>query len=266
MGGHLIKGNNKISVVIPCSYKHAPYLYSLLEFYECQTQLPDEVVISLSEIQRVSDNLQEQIKKQQWAFPVKLITTNAKKYAGDNRNIACSHAQGDIFVCQDADDLPHPQRLEIISFFFTTQPVNQVLHSWLNEKDFINDFNYYTISSVSHVLPTSYQHIWSFRVHFGNVAITKEVFKIIKWTSNPRGQDVIFNKMVMDRFKKCLIIRVPLLVYRAKLSTNKIKKLWDTLKKRGISKRYKVEVINYDLEGNKEDFNEEVFLGCPCPA
>ena len=39
----------KVSVIIPCYYKHAGCLDSLLELYAQQTTLPDEVVVVVSE-------------------------------------------------------------------------------------------------------------------------------------------------------------------------------------------------------------------------
>ena len=42
-----------ISIIIPCVYKHACYLQNLLEHYKNQTLLPDEIIISLSESDKI---------------------------------------------------------------------------------------------------------------------------------------------------------------------------------------------------------------------
>lgn len=177
--------------------------------------LPGEVIISLSEAHKVPNSIKSALQNRLWKFPVNVIMTDQKKYAGDNRNIASQNAKGDILVCQDADDLPYPQRLEIIEYFFNTYPISQLLHGWIKgDKNVFNNVTYYALNDVPYIFPTSYQNIWSFKVHFGNVAISRQVFKSLQWTSMPRGQDVEFNQRVYNRFRQCIIIRVPLLVYR----------------------------------------------------
>ena len=52
----------KTSIIIPCHPKHAQYLYELLKFYENQTILPNEVVISLSEANQVDLILKNNFK------------------------------------------------------------------------------------------------------------------------------------------------------------------------------------------------------------
>ena len=108
----------KTSVIIPCFYGHFQHLDELMNALCNQTVLPDEIVISLSEIDKLDPILVENFENKQYPFPVKLIKHQERLWAGPNRNSACQHASGDIFICQDADDLPHPQRIEIIKYFF----------------------------------------------------------------------------------------------------------------------------------------------------
>ena len=65
-------------------------------------------------------NFLEKKKIENMKYPFKVIYIFHKecKYAGDNRNCACEKASGDIFITQDADDIPHPQRIEIIKYMF----------------------------------------------------------------------------------------------------------------------------------------------------
>ncbi len=107
-----------VSVIIPCYYKHADQLPMLLEHLCNQSTLPEEVVISLSEADKCERWIVESIEGAIYPFKVKLLQTNEKLPAGSNRNIACRNAKGDIFITQDADDIPHVQRVEIIKFVF----------------------------------------------------------------------------------------------------------------------------------------------------
>jgi glycosyltransferase involved in cell wall biosynthesis len=88
----------RISIIIPCHYKHAQYLENLLHLYEQQTLTPDEVVISFSG----SDDNNPfiiRIKQQVWRFYVNILISKAPLTAGQNRNRACSSATGDILIC-----------------------------------------------------------------------------------------------------------------------------------------------------------------------
>src|SRR3989344_6793822 len=119
------------SIIIPCHPKHAQYLYELLKIYEKQTNLPDEVVISISEAHQIEPNIIKLLQDEQWHFPVKLLLSDKKLFAGQNRNIACSYATSEIFICQDADDFPHPQRIEIIKYFFVKYGIDFLLHKFI---------------------------------------------------------------------------------------------------------------------------------------
>ena len=210
------------SVIIPCYHKHAPSLYSLLRLYEQQTQLPDEVIISLSEYQLVNKEVMAQLSSEQWAFPVTIILSEQKKYAGDNRNTACEHASGTIFICQDADDIPHPQRVDIIHHFFKHYPVDHLFHQWVevlpgDEASFIQ---YDTPENISFTYHQAFRELWwCGKFTNGNVALARHVFDTVRWSSEPRGQDTLFNAEVYKHFKQGIAIQAILLGYRMYLSS-----------------------------------------------
>lgn len=219
----VINKNNTVSVIIPCYYKHAPLLYSLLALYEQQTRLPDEVVISLSQAHLVDAQVIENIENRQWAFPVKLIMTDEKKYAGENRNIACEHATGSIFMCQDADDIPHPQRVEIITHFFDNYPVDHLFHQLvevLPEGTETSFGEYNNLEYISFAYHKNFDELWHYgQFTNGNVAIARHVFDTVRWSSQPRGQDTLFNDEVYKHFEHGIAIQAVLLGYRRYLSS-----------------------------------------------
>jgi len=232
--------NRTTSLIIPCCASHASHLLELLKMYEQQTELPDEVVISLSESQKVPANIFKELQAKSWIFPINLILSEKKLFAGENRNTACQEAKGDILICQDADDIPHPQRIEIINYFFRMQRVDHIIHQMetLNpekgiykreKRTFIkwdeNDsipFDHYKLSNnVPFFFPKDFWTVWCGGIYTsGNIAITREVFDTIKWGNEPRGEDTIFNKKVYNTFKKCIAIEVPLYVCRKHLSSH----------------------------------------------
>lgn len=207
------RNNSKTSLIIPCCAKHARHLSLLLRVYEQQAELPDEVVISLSEVNLVSNIILDTLKKELWSFPIRLVISKKKLFAGENRNRACEHATGDILICQDADDLPHPQRIEIIKYFFKTYQVDHLMHEMVVFKqnqsfsyNYYKDFSQIPFCYFDGFTDACYGHFTN-----GNVAIAKHVFDTVKWIGiMPKAQDVMFNKQVYKNFKHCIGVKVPL--------------------------------------------------------
>jgi glycosyltransferase involved in cell wall biosynthesis len=213
-----------ISVLIPCCAKHAPHLPALIELYEHQTVLPDEIVISLSEAHQVSGDIITKIQETAWRFPVIIITSPEKQFAGENRNNAAMRATGTILVCQDADDIPHPQRIEIIKYFFEHYEVDHLMHQWtkLGPLDKIQFSHHQDLREISHVdlYLKNFRLINKLNLTNGNIAIRRNVFDKIKWSKAPRGQDTEFNRAVYKQFKNCIGIKASLLYYRMFLSSS----------------------------------------------
>ena len=209
----------KTSIIVPCIAQHAHHLYNLVNSYQNQTELPDEMVISLSSCDEVvQTDVVEMVREESWGFQVKLLATKEKLFAGENRNRACEHATGTLLICQDADDIPHPQRVEIITYFFKNYRIDHLIHQFVpwrcvpGENPFIQ---YNDLSSLAFFYPQMFQEICDIGTFTnGNSAMMREVFDAIKWSACPRGQDVIFNKAVYARFSHCIAIPIPLLGYR----------------------------------------------------
>lgn len=218
-----ISGNFlKTSVIVPCHPKHAKYLYELLKAYEKQTNLPDEVVISISEVSQVDPSIIESLRTGPWHFHLKLILSEHKQLAAKNRNIACKNATGEIFICQDADDLPHPQRIEIVKYFFgKLNQLDFLLHEFVyNNNDGIqkikniDDFNFLKYSYIH-----TYHEAWVVSyILFGQPALHRRVFEKIQWPDIPIDEDNSFDNKVITSFKNCIMVRCPLYIYRKELS------------------------------------------------
>ena len=208
----------KASIIVPCYHGHARYLASIIELYEQQTILPYEMVISLSEAQKVDASLIQSLRRAKYVFPVTLITSDQKLHAGENRNNACSRARGDIFICQDADDIPHPQRVEIIKYFFETFNVDYLLHQFMHDTD---SFEIITAKQqVPCVFLTRMDDVWhQGRLTFGNPALHRRVFQGLHWGDLRMGEDVTFAAGVFALFNRNLVVKFPLYVYRSELSS-----------------------------------------------
>jgi len=237
------------SVIIPCYYKHAQYLENLLHEFSEQTSLPDEVVISISEAHKLKAGLVNKLENHIWPFELIIMQTDRPKWAGENRNIAAENSSGDILICQDADDLPHPQRIEIIKKIFKTLKVDYLIHyccrlpfnkklkfSFHQYKQHIfacdafiyrqlptynlshREFNQFLQTSLkdSPFEESTQQALGSqyfYGIHFGNCALRQNVFGAIKWTDLARTQDVKFCQDVCNNFANRYIINLPLVLY-----------------------------------------------------
>jgi glycosyltransferase involved in cell wall biosynthesis len=116
----------RIGIAIPCYKYHIPALGRCLKAIAEQTRLPDEVVVSCS------SSLADDIPGYSLPFPFRVIVTQERKNAAENRNIAAGFLDTDIISFFDADDIMHPQRLEAIEKAFTSVTgCDIVLHSFL---------------------------------------------------------------------------------------------------------------------------------------
>src|SRR5271170_1868099 len=62
------------SVIIPCDVVHLPCLFPLLENFQNQTVLPNEIVISLSNIKNLHKEEIYKLENHSWPFSVKIIS------------------------------------------------------------------------------------------------------------------------------------------------------------------------------------------------
>lgn len=216
------------TVIIPCTPKHFVHIYPLLEHYANQTTLPDEVVISLSYAHQANPWELMRVKQKQWPFPVQLLEHAGKKTAGENRNLAFQQAHGDIIVSQDADDIPHPKRIEIVKHFFENYYVDHLMHSWFiddpemeNEVEHLAlDFEDYVVGEIEAYRATTFDvavGIPGFGMHNGQACFSKEALAACTWPSG-YGEDVELNRIIYRMYENTVVLKARLLMYRNYLS------------------------------------------------
>lgn len=219
-----------VSVVIPCYYKHFKHVPELLASLCLQTALPNEVVISLSEADKLSQAVIASVEKTDYPFVLKIIKHSQQLYAGDNRQRGSEVATGDILIYQDSDDLPHVQRIELIKACFNAYDVMHVMHSFVLEENqrFLPTYDKNAIKVMfmdnwaqRKNLKKRKKHLTYGNLTHGNIAIRKDVLNQVSWGSEPRGQDTKFNEKVVNKYKRTAILKAELLIYRQNLSSLK---------------------------------------------
>lgn len=198
-----------IGVVIPCYKPHIPLLKRLFDSIENQTKKPDQVIVSCSS----SDEADIPYRHEDYSFLLKIYTHNEKRNTAQNKNFGAKLIDTDIITFFDADDIMHPQRLEIIHKCFTeNENIRLLIHS-LNINPASLEFPTYDISAAHFEIDPFYVCNWgsvqlknnSHRsIHNGHNAIRKNVLSELEYNETPEGhgrEDTLFNATYINRHK-----------------------------------------------------------------
>ena len=229
----------KFSLVIPSTQNHFQYLDCILYHYSRGTVLPDEVVVSISNShlidQSLIDGLEHKFSK---VFDSLIILRhNFSIQEGPNRGEGTKHTKNDYITYHDSDDIPHPQRIEIIKYFFSNFDILHLNHSYSFEQS-IKDID---VNNIKYIEPEqlfnsqfgknnnfeqrpvnfyvdendkSYGAGSGFAVCGGPTTINKKVLDVVKWNENRiLSYDYDFCMDVLFYLKKSMIINSPLIWY-----------------------------------------------------
>ena len=222
---------NKISVVIPCLYLHLIYIKDLLNNYtNIQTITVNEIVLVIADANKLEDQqLLEDIMNIDYPYELKIIKINGKSLAGNSRYIGISNASNDIIIFQDADDIPHKQRTEIIYYYFKKYlNVVHICHKWCKKEDEFNKLNEtgfkiskikYSISNYNIFLNKKFRKLE--HIANGNIAIRKKIYTNIDWHRKQlRRQDIATNIDILKKYNGLsLFIKEKIYLYRHDNST-----------------------------------------------
>jgi glycosyltransferase involved in cell wall biosynthesis len=212
-----------IGIAIPCYKGHIPNLFKLLDSIEDQTRKPDMVCVSCSS---TTEFPFDKVKK--YSFPLDVIITEEKKNAAENRNIAIAKLLDvsvsvsttdicrnlDYITFMDADDIMHPQRIEILLKLFNERNIDIILHNYQqNEINDLNEFEKIENENLSFRINEMRQH-WSgciehvdFHkytyegIHHSQASVKREILLYIKYPEEAefaRREDCIFCHRVFD--------------------------------------------------------------------
>jgi hypothetical protein len=191
----------KIGVAIPCYNGHIMKLFDLFDSIQNQTIIPDQVIVSSS------STIDLKIHKE-YNFQFKIVITKDKKNAAQNRNIAASYLSDmDYITFIDADDIMHPQRIEVLLRVIDNCNSDIILHNFYIESELNNNLIFEKIENVNirnHTLIPGWSgcitHISGYndqidRIHHSQVTVKKEIFDQVKFPEElefHRKEDCIF--------------------------------------------------------------------------
>lgn len=210
----------KTSVIVPCVARHFLWLSGMLENYQNQTVRPDEVVVSLSEVEKLNPKEINDIEQGDYSFDLKIIRNTGRVIDGDNRTIAMNNSSGEILIFSDADDIPHPQRVEISKFIFENYEVDHILHGMAFAR---SELSLFSLDSTEVLKFKSFQQIWDFAMETkfafttGSPCFLRKIGNAIKWTAIRDREHAV---EVYQRFENCIVLKEKLILYRLSLSSH----------------------------------------------
>tara|TARA_B100001093_G_scaffold518364_1_gene602914 strand:+ start:1066 stop:1764 length:699 start_codon:yes stop_codon:yes gene_type:complete len=223
-----------ISICIPCVDKHIPLLCNFLKTITYFTRKPDEIIISLSpKFDKLDlNNIKNTLEKNYLCYNLKCLVQNKQTNCATNLNKCFDIVTGDIIIISGADDIIHPQKLEIIEYLFNKYPeTTMILHNLINsnnrdyslkifDKYDINDLNIYSdlisckpfgLLSKKFQLDTNSEFGPNYVC--GAPTIKKKILNNIKFKDVDYGEDAHFITDIHNYYKSTIYIPFKLMSY-----------------------------------------------------
>ena len=206
----------KVAVVIPCTASHVRFLAGIMKLLTSQTSPPDEIVLAVS---GVNDAVAKTLRSTNFGPRVRMDVVKIRQNASQNRNRGTRASKGDVIVYQDADDLPHPQRIEVVRHLFSRYDVQHLMHAYARPTDAAWNQPRVVQSSGREA---TYAQGYQYRPGLtnGNCVVARRLAERVPWPENvDRGQDVIFNRAACAKSNANAHLQWPLILYRQQFST-----------------------------------------------
>lgn len=219
------------SVAVPCYHKHFLYLPDLLQHLAQQTQIPEEVVIALSQVEELHPWEIDRLEGEPWPFRLVILRREGVFMEGANRTLAALSASQQIVLCIDADDVPHPQRVEAVcAFFDRMEEADFALtgHAYCSGHSIVCEptIPFYTQEEYSllrfdltgeYWVPLEAREDlmrWDSGVHNGSPSFRREILDGgLFWTDRKNGADLEFNIKVLESGLGGYLLTLPLIHY-----------------------------------------------------
>ena len=197
-----------IGIVIPCYKPHIGLLKRVLDSIEKQTKKPDMVIVSCSS----SEPSDIPYTQEDYSFPFKIYTHKEKKNISENKNFGTRLINTDIVTYFDADDIMHPQRIEIIYNGFIKYPNMKLLIHSLRLNPIDLNYPKYDINYINYEMDTFYICKWgalNFKnksnrnIHNSHSSIKKSLFDEIQYVETPDAkgfEDTLFNRTLINKY------------------------------------------------------------------
>lgn len=227
--------NNDITytIGIPCIPDDIINLDNLIININNQTKLPTDIIIGLSETNDIDAIKLELELNKISKVPVYISNVSNKAYSGINRNRIAYESSNDYIIYIDADDLMHPQRIEIVDKVLrdNNRPIGLIHGLVLYDNSNIKFNNWDTWNGKKlynyhkNIVPeTKSFHLNTINVHHGHPIYSRNIFNNIQYTNMRRGQDVRMVRDILNYYgdsnKNLHYINIPLSNYYPRVNIN----------------------------------------------
>ena len=231
-----------ISICIPCVDKHIPLLCKFLETIKNFTRKPNEIIISLSpKFDKLDlNNIKNTLEKNYLCYNLKCLIQNKQTNCATNLNNCFDIVTGDIIIISGADDIIHPQKLEIIEYLFNKYPeTTMILHNLINsynrdysfkifDKYDINNLNIYSDLTLgckkvkvpmaehrldSDIFYNKYSDVICKYYCNGASSFKRKILDNIKFKNIDYGEDTVFTSNIFNEYGNVIIILDKLMSY-----------------------------------------------------
>jgi glycosyltransferase involved in cell wall biosynthesis len=194
-----------IGLAVPCYKGHITLLKRLFDSIEKQLRKPDMVVVSCSS----SSDEDIPYKSSDYSFPFKIYTHRERRNAAQNRNFAADNLDTDIVSFMDADDIMHPQRVQVVEKAFKKNIVMLVHNFVYGDKDEFKFYHHILFNIGTLVITSigwSVTHLDSnnkYGIANGHITVLKSIMKNIRYreTSDYTGrEDSVFTSDIVKAY------------------------------------------------------------------
>ena len=235
-----------VSLCIPAIYDDLRdgLLSTTMETIARQTQIPDEVIIAVSETPKHRwDGVRLLLQQEGKHLNVIVLPTDIVQSPGQNRNRAVSVATGDVISFFDADDEMNPNRILLLSKAFEQNPrLKLALHGFTKRKErwsgalsYSNATKIYGEQMCEIEQESRKLHDWlaSPRFHFtvthGHASVRRNIALQYRFSSGMKGEDCHFVRRIMQdactdsktRHGSVLYLDLPLTRYESRKERGK---------------------------------------------
>ena len=216
----------KLSFCITSYYRDIHYVERVLNALSHQTAAPYEILIYCSGIKDIQ--ISKDITINSKIIPIKTIIDNTPQLQTVARNTCAYHSKGDVVSFFDVDDIPHPQKIEIISAYINNYDF--LVHSYKTDnnnfsKIDLQKIKYYTNLYIDkNPKSTNLKVVPDRPIHHGHISLKKNIFNTLTYDDDfyytkPNGQkfcpgeDGRFCQSLINHNFKGIFIDEPLILY-----------------------------------------------------
>lgn len=184
---------SSLGVVIPCHKPYIPYLKECLDSIERQTVKPSYAIVVCSSSK--DEDIPEGYKE--YSFPLGIVTREDERNQAENRNQGSAMIGTDFISFFDADDVMHPQRLEIVRKSIANADI--LLHGFQVDAPIFSHIQTPTVFANQLIRgPTGcavFTPNWNAPIHHSQVTVRATVMENVRFREEPefkRREDSLF--------------------------------------------------------------------------